>query len=177
MSIRDEELKRLEAYAKSLGIPVSYRKLKKEYSGAAEFYIDGSQIIVYTWPGLSKTQMVINLLHELGHAVHWIHTGKQTPKELIEALIREGERKHPTVLDKADRRLIYEDEHQATHYWDNIVKQVDIRINPNVILLRKKLDVFAYRFYYETGDFPSDKQLREKKKEYINEQQKSKKRK
>lgn len=162
--IRDQELSRLEAYAKSLGIKVSYRKLKKEYASVAEFYTDGSGIVVYTWPGLSKTRMIINLLHEAAHAVHWVHEGKKIDKELLAAL-----KLPPEECTKEQRKLIYEDEHKATHFWDQIVKIVDIKINPSVILLRKKLDIFAYRYYYETGNFPTDKLMIQKKKEYKNE--------
>lgn len=164
MSIRDRELSRLEAYAKSLGVKVSYRKLKQEYNGVAEFYIDGSGITVYTWKGLSKTGMIINLLHEISHAVHWIHEGKKIDKELLAAL-----KLAPEDCSKEQRRLIYEDEHRATYFWDQIVKIVDIKINPKVILVRKKLDIFAYRYYYETGDFPSHRLIMKKKKEYKNE--------
>lgn len=170
MGIRDDELKRLEAYAKSLGIRVTYRKSKKEHSNAAEFYIDGSGIIVYTWPALSKTRTVLNLLHEVAHAVHWVHTKRTIDKELMKALVKEANRCKGEVLDESDRKLIYEDEHVATNYWNQIVKLVDIRINPMVILLRKKLDIFTYRYYYETGEFPTNAVINQKKKEFIHEE-------
>lgn len=175
MNVRDRELERLEAYAKSLGIKVTYRKSKKEHSNAAEFYIDGSGIIVYTWPGLSKTRMILNLLHEAAHAVHWVHSKKKTNKDLVKALVRESNRSKGESLSEADRKLIYEDEHIATHYWDQIIKLVDIKINPMVVLIRKKLDIFQYRYYYETGEFPTQKQVLLKKKEFINEEKRNKK--
>ncbi len=171
-NIRDQELKRLEAYANSLGVKVVYRKKDKVNPTIAEFYTDGSGITVYTRPGLSKTQLLLNLLHELGHAVHWVHRGKTTNTDLFTALHMEEKRKKGEVIDVKYRKLIYEDEHHATHFWDQIVKLVDIKINPDVILLSKKLDIFAYRYYFETGEFPSVKIYNEKKKEFKNEQTK-----
>ncbi len=166
MTIREKELLRLESYAKSLGIKVSYRKLKKSYSSVAEFYIDGSGITVYTWPGLSKTRIILNLLHETAHAVQWIHEGKKINPALLDAL-RLPSKEHT----KEQRKLIYEDEQKATHFWDQIVKMVDIKINPKTILIRKKLDIFSYRYYYETGKFPTDKLMKQKKKEFKNEKE------
>lgn len=165
LGIRDEELKRLEAYAKSIGIQVLYKKKDNSHDNGALFYIDGSKIIVYTWPRLSKTQIVLNLIHELAHALHWIDTDKKTHPDLVEALLREGKREAGETLDVFDRKLIYEDEEVATLYWDKIVKHVDIKINPSVILLQKYLDLFNYEFYYKTGEFPTPQQFKEKKKE------------
>lgn len=168
--IRDTELKRLESYANSLGVRVFYRKLKKQYTNAAEFYSDGSGIIVYTWPMLSKTNIVLNLLHEVAHAVQWVHLNKTINKDLQISLLKD-----PKDLSKEERKLIYEDEHHATYYWDQIVKLVDIKIKPDIITVRKKLDIFAYRFFYETGDFPSEAEMKQKKKEYKDELKKERK--
>lgn len=160
MSIRDEELKRIESYLKGLGISVSRRKLKKFHSNAAEFYLDG-KIALYDWPGQSKTQLVLNLIHEAGHAEHWVDTKAKPNKELTEALKEEDNRRKGEYIDVYLRKLIYEDEHTATHYWDRIIKLCNIKINPKVIDKRKKLDLFMYRHYYETGEFPTKQQIRE----------------
>lgn len=166
--VRDDELKRLESYANSLGITVSYKKFKKEFAPAF-FDIDNSSITIHIWPGVTKTRLVLLMLHEVAHAMQWVNAGKTSSPDLIAALHKENDRKPGESIAEEYRKLIYEDEHNATHYWDGLVKLLDIRLKPSVILIRKKLDIFAYRYYYETGDFPTDTLMVQKKKEFVDE--------
>ena len=168
--IRDEEIKRLISYAEGLGTKVSFRQYKSSANAAAEWYVDGSQIIVYTWLNQSKTQLVLSLIHELGHHLHWIKANRKPDKELIEAL--QLEESSDEVIDKKYRKLIYQDEVEGTQYWSEIVKLVDIKINPVIIEAHKKLDVFLYYHYYIEGSFPTQRVKQQKLKEFKNNERK-----
>jgi hypothetical protein len=169
MGIRDQEIQRLLSYAKGLGVKVSFRQAKDTTVGAAEWYVDGSQINVYTWEGQPKTMLVLNIIHELGHHLHWIKQNRKPDEQIIDALLREENKEKGTVIDKKYRKLIYEDELEGMKYHDEIVKNVDIKVKPSIIEANKKLDAFIYQYYYETGKFPATKLVKQKLKEFKNE--------
>jgi intein/homing endonuclease len=106
----------------------------------------------------------MNIVHELGHLLSWIYNGRQDPKELIEALQAESERKDQTI-PKDKRKLIYEMEKHDTKYWDYIVTELGINISKNELKVRKLLDIWIYRMYYLQGDFPSLERIRGKREE------------
>ena len=60
---RDEEFKRLVFYAKGLGLKVTVYNKKADSFGSW----DGQEIKIYWGKGQSKTDLVLTLLHELGH--------------------------------------------------------------------------------------------------------------
>lgn len=167
--IRDDETNRLLSYAKGLGVKVSFRQKKKTHSNSAEWYVDGSQIVVYTWKGQSKLSIVLNMVHELAHHLHWIKENRKPDTVLINALDKEDQRKRGERLDKRLRKLIYDDEVEASKYWEEIINLVDIKIPSRVILINKQIDLFVYSHYYETGEFPTSKVLNQKKREFRNE--------
>ncbi len=169
MGIRDEELKRLVAYATGLGVKVSFKQMKKQYTNSAEWHVDGSQINLYMWKGQTKTILVLNLIHELAHHRHWIDNNRHPDKELIQVLTLEDERKSNEKLPKKLRNLIYQDEVKATEYWSLIVKDTDIKISPAKIELAKRLDIFCYEYYLKHGNFPVQRVVNQKKKELKNE--------
>ena len=172
MGIRDEELKRLEAYAKALGVQKVMYSTKPSNNGA-EWHTDGSQITLYVTKRLTKTALILNFIHELGHASHWINVGKKDHPDLITALNAEDARKaNDPPIDKKLRKLIYYDEFAGTQYWDKIIKTVDIKINLEKINISKKIDLYIYRTYYETGNLPTRKELISFKKRLKNESKK-----
>lgn len=161
MKIRDRELHRLKLYLNSLGIKVYFLNKKSKYTDA-EWYTDGTRINVYNLNTRSKTQLILDLIHEGSHALHWISLGRKVDENIITALNAEDNRKNgQPSIDKDLRKLIYEDEQVATHYWDTIIKQVDIKISKDKIEYRKRLDLFQYRHYYETGSFPNKQERKD----------------
>lgn len=169
MGIRDEELKRLVAYATGLGVKVSFKQKKRRFTNCAEWYVDGSQINIYTWIGQSKTTLVLNLIHELAHHRHWIDNNRHPDTELVAALTLEDDRLPKNSIAKKYRKVIYQDEVKATEYWGLIVKDTDIKINPAKIELAKRLDIFCYEYYLKHGNFPVQRVVNQKKKELKNE--------
>ena len=162
MGIRDSEISRLVSYLKGLGVVVKFSS-KKNAPADAECAIDNSEIIVYLKYNKSKTQIILSLLHEAGHAVSTIHEkNRKIDPKLDKAL---GKEEHK--LSKKERKVIYDDELVSASYWDIIVKDVDLKLPKWKIDAQKEIDLWVYKFYYTKGFFPSSQVKREKIKEII----------
>lgn len=164
MSVRQEEIKRLEQYAKGLGVKVSYRKQKKNDPQAA-WVVDGSEIILYTSNRQSATKLILNFCHELSHHKSWIKCGRIGDLKTNHALILDDERERgDPPLPKSKRKLIYETEKNDALLWDEIIAEVGIKITKKRVELEREMDVWMYEYYYKKGEYPTGKQVREKKK-------------
>ena len=163
--VRDKELKRLENYAKALGVKITKQKKKKEDPEAA-WVVDGSEIIIFTSVKESKTQLILKIVHEMAHHKSWIANGRKQDLRTNQALIRDDERdsKIDPPLPKSQRKLISETEKNDMKYWDDIIKELNIRIKPSIINKAKKLDLWVYEYYYKKGEYPTSKEYKEKKK-------------
>ena len=156
--VRDQEIARLVNYLKGLNVKVTFSNAKNPET-FAECSLDNSEIIVYTRNHYSKTELLLSLLHETGHASHAIHIKDRiVDKKLEEALDKQNS-------SKKARKKIYQDEKAAIAFWDVIVKDVDIKLNPNRIEFQKEFDLWVYEYFWQTGDFPNRKVKREKTKE------------
>jgi len=153
MGIRDEEIKRLEKYSEGLGMKVTYRK-KTPNSPWAEWVIDGSEIFIYDHPKISKTQMILSFLHELGHAHDHLANNRERNRDLEIALKAEDNRTNEAI-DKNMRFLIYEDEKQGAEHRLKIAHEVGIKVPEWKIKLDIELDIWSYYQYYLKGDHPS----------------------
>ena len=149
--IRDDELKRLEAYAKALGISI-VRKRSTSKSPVAEWAMDGSEIILYDTHKYSKTQEIIILIHELSHHKSHIARGRKEYIKTHQAYNADNEKDVPA---KRHRKVIYEEELNDTQYWDTIIKDVNIKINPIKIEIEKRFDIWSYKCYYR--DWETDR--------------------
>lgn len=156
MGIRDEEIKRLTYYAKGLGVKVIiWNKGRK--GAAAEWALDGSQIEVYAKPGTSKTEIILSLIHELGHHVWFIHEKKRQPDlKFEEAIERENlvEENGETPAPKHLRKKIYDVEKASTEWWMSIFKETDIKLPEWKLHAAMEFDMWMYEQYLETGFFP-----------------------
>ena len=170
MGIRDEELRRLEKYAEGLGAKIKYRTHKGGHNAGAEWVLseDGTtEIFVYTWPGQSKTTLILNICHELAHHMAWVYRNRTEDTRTFEAFYKEDLRKKWTdpKLPKEERRLIYLGEKKDAEYRHNIWHEVNIKIPKWKLIVDIKLDNFVYRWYYEKGNTPTIKQITAKYKE------------
>lgn len=156
MGIRDEELKRLIHYAKGMGVKVTiYAKSNKDAS--AEWTLDGTAIDVYTGKGQTKTDTILDLVHELGHHVWFVHEKDRQPDmKFDEAITRENmfEEDPANPTPKHLRKKIWDVELAGTAYWDIIIKDTNIKIPSWKIEAAKEFDMWMYEMYYETGKFP-----------------------
>jgi hypothetical protein len=158
--IRDDEIQRLIHYAKGLGTKVVI--YNKDNPGAsAEWTIDGSAIEVYS-KGMTKTDIVLALIHELGHHVWFIHEKNRQPDLKFEEAI-DRENLVQEVADKKNltpkhlRKKIYDMELAGTEWWSTIVADTGIKLPEWKIKMQMEFDMYMYEQYYENGVFPRRK--------------------
>lgn len=153
MGIRDDELKRLEKYAQGLGVKVSYKKYIKYSMDAATWATDGSEISVFTRSEKSKTDLIMDLVHELGHHLSFIYNNKEVPKKLNIALTKEMIDINPT-LDQ--RKAILDFELLGMMYHDTIIKEVDLKIPKWKFKLENEYQKYMYTYYWKHGNIPKN---------------------
>lgn len=158
MGIRDQEIKRLEQYAKGLGLRVEYKVGKRGSGVGAEIvYHDGvaSHITLYTYSRISKKRLILNFLHELGHHLSWIYKNRKDNTMLLEALYADAMLKKGEQLPKHQRKLIYLMEKEDAEYRNNIAHEVGITLPENTLKVDIALDIWIYKYYYLYGKYPS----------------------
>lgn len=162
--IRDEEIKRLIHYAKGMGVKVIIYN-KNNSDADAEWTTDGSMIKVYVNSKTSKTDIVLSLIHELGHHVWFVHEKDRQPDlKLDEALERHDD---TNPAPKHLRKKIYDMEKASTEWWWSIYKDANIKIPEWKVNAAMEFDTWMYEVFYETGKFPIGKKKKEKNKEVI----------
>lgn len=169
MGIRDEEIKRLIFYAKGMGVKVTiYNKSAKNM--AAEWSLDGTTIVVYKSPGKTKTDVILDLLHELGHHVWFVHEKERQPDlKFEEAIERENlveedpSEKTPTHL----RKKIYDVEKAGTDWWMTIYKDTNLKIPLWKVHAAIEFDTWMYEQYWLEGAFPKGKAKRKRRLEIL----------
>lgn len=162
MGVRDDEITRLLKYAQGLNVKVLFKKAKKGSEDAASWRDDGKEIIIYTKKRQSKIDIILSLVHELGHHCWYIHDKDRVEnQELLEAdLASKGE-----GANKTQRKVILDAEEDAAKWWDVIYKDVDLKFPINKMHYQRDLDLFVYQFYYENDRFPLFEDYAAKKKE------------
>ena len=169
--VRDEEIKRLIHYAKGLGVRVVVYN-KSNPDADAEWTTDGSLINIYAGNKTSKTEIILSLIHELGHHVWWIHEKERQPdlkfEEAIERqnLFEEDDEQNPAP--KHLRKKIYDVELAGTEWWMSIYKDTGLKIPEWKVQAAMEFDIWVYEIYYETGHFPTRKAIKTKYREVQN---------
>jgi hypothetical protein len=163
--IRDQELARLEKYAQGLNIRVTYKTYKPGDPGAT-MTTDGTELTLYIWPRMSKRKLILNFIHELGHAMSFIYNNRKTKAREDLALHAEASRKNgDPVLPKRLRKLIYEGEKFDAGYRAQIWHEVGIKMHENILKMDIELDNWVYLVYYETGEMPTGLAIKNKELE------------
>lgn len=156
--IRDEELQRLKKYAEGMGVSVLFSK-KYSDNAVAEWQIDGKQIVIYENNHGSKLEMVLSLIHELGHHLeHVRNNNREIDRKLEEAIDNEEEK-------KKHRKKIYDWEEKGSEWWEEIYRDTNCKFPIYRLQIAKEFDLWQYEVYCELGSFPSRKKQREKLKE------------
>lgn len=157
MSYIDNDLKRLLKYAESLGIKVSLKQMIKG-AGQAEWDMHDRSITIYTSNSMSKTKIILSLLHELGHHLDWIYNDKQDTEEAHNAyrMLNEGHMfGDRSDVPKRYRDIIYREEKAGVHYMSIIHKELDLKIPKWKVKLQQHLDLYDYEVFMNTGSFPT----------------------
>ena len=149
MSYISKELKRVEKYAQGLGIKVSYKK-KGPTDPEADWSTDGTEITVYLRNRQSITQIILDLIHELGHHMEWIYNSRKIPSKLDKVLDKENH-------SKQERKIILEDEINGSKYHLSIYNELGLKIPKWKVILERDLSLLVYKYYYKYGKFPTNK--------------------
>lgn len=155
MNVRDEEILRLKKYLNALGVKVRFLKYKKDGSAAA-WLPDTKTVEVYKFSNLSKTQLVLNILHEAGHVVADLK--KKSSKTLEKALSMQE------PLSKKYRRVIFLDENRAAGFRYNVYEDCNISLPRWKLTMDIILDLHGYHWYYKNGKELTIKQYKVKRK-------------
>jgi hypothetical protein len=159
--IRDNEIERLQKYAESLGLPVSWRKYKKGFAGAMWYKVDDKiSLIMYTWPRQSKIMIVLNLLHEIAHHLAFIYQGRQLTASALKVFSKEDDE-----LTEHERELIYNIEKDDAKYRLTIAYELDIKIPEWRIKADIAVDEWFYYRFWKDGEYPTLNAVYEKYKE------------
>jgi len=153
------ELRRVEKYCEALGIKVTYKK-QGPLDPEADWTTDGTEITVYLRPRQSFTQIILDLVHELGHHQNWVYSDRKTQISLDHAL---GKEKH----QKKDRLAILKDEQNGSQFHLLIFKELGIKIHQWKVEVERDLSLAIYTYYYKNNDWPTLKWRKNKKKELI----------
>jgi len=156
MGIRDREIERLVKYAESLNISVKFEKHARGLPGAewAILTDNNRQITVYKWSRITKTTIILNLLHELAHERSFIKQNRQLdPKVLNASSLPFAE------MSKKQRKIIYNMEVSDSIYQMDIAHELDLKISKIKIQDNIDLDNAVYKYYYLNNKFPTSKEL------------------
>lgn len=156
MNKKQRDLKKLKAYSKALGLKTFFKQGSKNHPSAT--WDTNLNLIFYIRSYTTKQQLLLNYIHELSHMRHWTASGKINDDMLFDALNTEDNRTGPYdhKVDKSMRKLIYEDEKEATTFRQDIRKQLDLEsVSEQDVELDIKLDIWIYNYYYQKGEFPT----------------------
>lgn len=163
MGIRDEEIARIVKYAQGLGITVTWKVHKKGDNTGASWSTDGSDITMYTEPTKTKTQIILDFIHELAHHMAFIADGRTVKKKVDDAFGAMDDEENPATKD--ERRLVYMSEKEDSFYRYKVYDELGIKIPLWKLEVDRQLDVWYYKHYWRTGKDPIRKQVRKKRKE------------
>ena len=156
--IRDEEIKRLTNYIKGLGLKVIF--YSKSSDSAASWALDNSEIIINTKNNDSKTDIIVSMIHEIGHALHNLWEKKRELDKEFEKALDHVDEAEEQGLDtkKKQRKIILDNEIAGTKYWYSIYKETNMQFPLWKLYANMEFDIWQYQVYYETGDFPTCKE-------------------
>lgn len=164
--IRDLELERLIKYAQGLDVKVLF-KTATATSDAAEWTLDGTEIRIYKKASSSKMDIILALIHELGHCLWWIHEKSRKPdlkfEEAIDIQNLIAQDLTKNVTPKKYRKTILDREIAGTNYWEVIYKDTNMKFPKWRLFAEKEIDIWIYQVYCDTGRFPKSKERREKR--------------
>lgn len=164
--IRDRELERIRKYCQGLGITLKLLSKSDDsyFSGVATWSPDPYEIVIYTSKHRSKTEVILSIMHELSHHIFYLHNGKP---DIPEAYAKEAARENSSSpsISKHERKKIYDYERLSIAYMLSIATELDLKIPNHKIELQMYIDTWMYEHYYNTGNFPTTKELAAKKKE------------
>lgn len=167
MSPVESSFEKLKKYAVSLGLTVFIRPRTKIDDFSGSYMFEDKKIILTKKAKSTTTDLILTLLHELGHHLDFVHKNKKENDALVKALLKRDYDKKP--LTPRERKLIYEDEVAAANYMLIIYKELDLKIPKHKVEAEVKLDKWIAEQYFLTGEEPTVKQSQQMRKEFLYE--------
>lgn len=166
-SIRAKEIQRLQKYSQGLGISVSFKNHSPGLAGATWTVAPDQtvELTLYIWKRQTKTQIILNFLHELAHHMAWVYQGREFTEQLANILNKNAE---DIPLTKKERYAIFKEERDDAVYRLQIAKEIGIKIPEWKIQVDSKLDEWIYYYWYENNEYPTSSDTRKKRKELAN---------
>jgi hypothetical protein len=146
--IRDEELKRLVRYAQGLNCTVRILQDFEGNDAAGTCTTDGSMIEIYKSDRRSKIELIMTLIHEIGHLQYNVHNFNREPDPRLETALGDDTEK------KRHRRIIYEYEKASSAWWDVIYHETGMSFPFYWLERQREFDVWQYHVWMNTGEWP-----------------------
>jgi hypothetical protein len=160
VSSRDRDLKKLKGYIISRGLDLKVRPYSI-LTGEAE-YVEGESITLFTNNRTNKTEVILSLLHELGHHADY-KENPSTPEQntaLIELNKGTMSGKRPD-LTKEHRKIILQIETAGISYMSRIHQELELELPLWRVKYQEHIDLYHYKTLYTLGRFPTRQEVRE----------------
>lgn len=159
MNYQTRDIKKLKAYAKSLGVRVLTKPYNR-FTGSAEYDSQSNTIVVFKKSNTTKNDIIMALLHELGHKLDDLensHDEKEIAKAL--ELLNSG----PMVGSRLDipkkyRAKILQTEKNGVKYMSKIHRMLKLETPFYLVKHQQELDLFDYRYLYKYGRFATQQE-------------------
>jgi len=143
MTKQDRDISKLKKFANSFGLRIYYRPYTR-YTDMAQ-YVLGRHITVFVSSTTSKTEIILSLLHELGHHLDWV-LNKRIDKETEKAYTGFKAKEY-----KKYSKIILEVEKAGIRRMTTIHKLLELEIPLERVKKQQKIDLFPYQYFYKHG--------------------------
>jgi hypothetical protein len=144
-----KDIRKVENFARYLGYKVRYLKPDNQ-EDAGIFDYDKQEIVIYTDSRTTKTDILLVLMHELGHGLDYIDLGKPDPSTL------RGEFSTPMrKMTKKQRRRLLELEKKAIDYMLTIWYGLRLKLPRWRVTAEQEYDRWMYTRFAKDGLFPT----------------------
>lgn len=147
MSYQDRDIAKLKKFANSFGLRIYYRRYTR-YTDAA-LYQGGQFITIFVSSTTSKTEIILSLLHELGHHIDWIFN-KRNDRDTQKAYTEFEAKDH-----KKYSKIILDLEKEGIKHMTTIHKLLELEIPLKLVKQQQKIDTFHYDFFYKHARPPT----------------------
>ena len=155
------DIDKLLEFAKGLEVDVVFKDKSPEKT-IALYYNKPPKIVIFKNKVKTKPELILALLHELGHHLDFMNT----KKDLHDAFAMEDMRtRHDPPLPKKIRKYIYDEEVSGIKLMLGIANKLKLDIEKWKVIREMRLDIWVYKHYYKTGNFPTIKESSEKNKQ------------
>lgn len=160
MGIRDREIVRCATYALQHDMDVKWKPYRPGMPSAT-WDPDGNKLTVAKWHGKSKTETILDLVHEFAHHRAWLKNGKVTDKIYEDALDADNNNR----ATEEDNYLLLQLERNDAKYQLRIFRELKLKIPLYKFFAHRRLALWIYKVNWKTGQMPTEKAIAQKKRD------------